>query len=209
MIGSDTGINPLQIEETAAEKLEEIGEEAPYRNAIRRAMDFIRSFYDYQGIPFEDKQGTWRKAIQKAYRQREITQNPETHDKESPTFAEDVFPIFLEMIRDPEKHVEDELDDVDLSKDELQKTANDIYQNDIGALKEDGEFAHLSQETSIPDLQEIDVLYLDLQNYESETTAGLMMGPLVTAVLELAKRVTNRWRSRWTSSTICCTTRRR
>lgn len=113
------------------------------------------------------------------------------------------------MIRDPEKHVEDELDDVDLSKDELQKTANDIYQNDIGALKEDGEFAHLSQETSIPDLQEIDVLYLDLQNYESETTAGLMMGPLVTAVLELAKRVTNRWRSRWTSSTICCTTRRR
>ncbi|GAA0464678.1 helix-hairpin-helix domain-containing protein (plasmid) [Halococcus dombrowskii] len=188
VIGSDTGINPLQIEETAAEKLEEIGEEAPYRNAIRRAMDFIRSFYDYQGIPFEDKQGTWRKAIQKAYRQREITQNPETHDKESPTFAEDVFPIFLEMIRDPEKHVEDELDDVDLSKDELQKTANDIYQNDIGALKEDGEFAHLSQETSIPDLQEIDVLYLDLQNYESETTAGLMMGPLVTAVLELAKK---------------------
>src|SRR5699024_2480405 len=136
----------------------------------------------------EDKQGTWRKAIQEAYRQRGITQNPETHDKESPTFADDVFPIFLEMIRDPEKHVEDELDDVDLSKDELQKTANDIYQNDIGALKEDGEFAHLSQETSIPDLQEIDVLYLDLQNYESETTAGLMMGPLVTAVLELAKK---------------------
>jgi predicted flap endonuclease-1-like 5' DNA nuclease/Cdc6-like AAA superfamily ATPase len=188
VIGSDTGINPLQIEETSAEKLAEIGEEAPYRNAIRRAMDFVRSFYDYQQIPFEDKQGTWRKAIQKAYEGREITQNPETHDKESPTFAEDVFPIFLEMIRNPEKHVDDELDDVDLSKDELQKTANDIYQNDIGALKEDGEFAHLSQETSIPDLEEIDVLYLDLQNYESETTAGLMMGPLVTAVLELAKK---------------------
>ncbi|WP_273837463.1 helix-hairpin-helix domain-containing protein [Halococcus sp. PRR34] len=188
VIGSDTGINPLQIEETSAEKLAEIGEEAPYRNAIRRAMDFVRSFYDYLGIPFEDKQGTWRKAIQKAYRGRGITSNPETHENKSPTFADDVFPIFLEMIRNPEKHVENELDDVDLSKDELQKTANDIYQNDIGALKEDGEFAHLSKSTDI-DLQNIDVLYLDLQNYESETTAGLMMGPLLTAVLEQAKKV--------------------
>ncbi|MGN8216352.1 helix-hairpin-helix domain-containing protein [Halococcus salifodinae] len=188
VIGSDTGINPLQIEETSVEKLEEIGEEAPYRNAIRRAMDFVRSFYDYQGIPFENKQGTWRKAIQKAYRGRGITNNPETHHHESPTFADDVFPIFLEMIRNPEKHVEDELEDVDLSKDELQKTANDIYQNDIGALREDGEFAHLSKSTDI-DLQSIDVLYLDLQNYESETTAGLMMGPLLTAVLEQAKKV--------------------
>ena len=188
VIGSDTGVNPLQIEETSAEKLEEIGEEAPYRNAIRRAMDFVRSFYSYQNIPFEDKQGTWRKAIQEGYRRRGITDNPETHDQDSPTFADDVFPIFLEMIRTPEKHVEDELDDVDLSKNQLQKIANDIYQNDIGALREGGEFEHLSQETSIPDLQDIDVLYLDLQNYESETTAGLMMGPLVTAVLELAKK---------------------
>ena len=98
VIGSDTGINPLQIEETSAEKLTEIGEEAPYRNAIRRAMDFVRSFYDYQGIPFEDKQGTWRKAIQKAYRGCGITSNPETHSNESPTFADDVFPIFLEGV---------------------------------------------------------------------------------------------------------------
>src|SRR5699024_7204508 len=141
----------------------------------------------YQNIPFEDKQGTWRKAIKKAYRGRGITSNPDTHDRDSPTFADDVFPIFLEMIRNPENHVEDELDDVDLSIDELQKTANDIYQNDIGALKEDGEFAHLSQETSSPDLQHIEVLYHDLQNYESETTAGLMMGPLLTAVIELDK----------------------
>jgi ERCC4-type nuclease len=188
VIGSDTGVNPLQIEETSAEKLEEIGEGAPYRNAIRRAMDFVRSFYSYQNIPFEDKQGTWRKAIQEGYRRRGITDNPETHDQDSPTFADDVFPVFLAMIRTPEKHVEDELDDVDLSKNQLQKIANDIYQNDIGALREGGEFEHLSQKTSIPDLQDIDVLYLDLQNYESETTAGLMMGPLVTAVLELAKK---------------------
>src|SRR5699024_7412848 len=189
VIGSETGINPLQIEETSPEKLADIGEEAPYRNAIRRAMDFVRSFYSYQNIPFEDKQGTWRRAIQKAYRGRGITSNPDTHDRDSPTFADDVFPIFLEMIRNPENHVEDELDDVDLSIDELQKTANDIYQNDIGALKEDGEFEHLSQKTSIPDLQDIDVLYLDLQNYESETTAGLMMKPLLIAVLELAKEL--------------------
>jgi ERCC4-type nuclease len=187
VIGSDTGVNPLQIEETPPEKLAEIGEKAPYRNAIRRSMDFVRSFYDYQGIPFEDKQGTWRTAIQEGYRRRGITDNPDTHDADSPTLADDVFPIFEEMVNNPENFLRDALADVELSKEEMRKTANSILQNDIGALEEDGEFEHLSQATDI-DLQNVDVLYLDLQNYESETTAGLMMGPLLTAVLELAKK---------------------
>jgi ERCC4-type nuclease len=188
VIGSDTGINPLQIEETPPEKLDDIGEKAPYRNAIRRAMDFVRSFYDYQNISFEDKQGTWRTAIQEAYHRRGITDNPETHHKDSPTFADDVFPIFEEMVNQPEEFLRDALADVELSKEERRKTANSILQNDIGALEEGGEFEHLSQATDI-DLQNIDVLYLDLQNYESETTAGLMMGPLLTAVLEQAKEI--------------------
>jgi ERCC4-type nuclease len=188
VIGSDTGINPLQIEETPPKKLAEIGEEAPYRNAIRRSMDFVRSFYNYQDIPFEDKQGTWRTAIQEGYRRRGITSNPETHDKDSPTFADDVFPIFEEMVTQPEEFLREELAEENVSRQERKKTANSILQNDIGALEDGGEFEHLSQSTDI-DLQNIDVLYLDLQNYDSETTAGLMMGPLLTAVLEQAKKV--------------------
>jgi ERCC4-type nuclease len=187
-IGSDTGINPLQIEETPPEKLDEEGDEGPYRNAIRRAMDFVRSFYEYQGLPFEDVQDTWREAIKEAYRRQEITKDPNTHSNDSPTLKDDVFPILLEMLNSPENFVHDGATDVETSVDGMEQRADDILHKHTGALQEGGEFEHLSQETSI-DLKNIDVLYLDLQNYENETTAGLMMGPLLTSVLEQAKEI--------------------
>ncbi|HET7324720.1 MAG TPA: helix-hairpin-helix domain-containing protein, partial [Halococcus sp.] len=188
-IGSDTGINPLQIEETPPKKLDDGDEdEGPYRNAIRRAMDFVRSFYEYQGLPFEDVQDTWREAIKEAYSRRGIKKNPETHSNDSPTLKDDVFPILLEMLNSPENFVHDGASDVDISVDGMQKRADKIIHEHTGALQEGGEFEHLSMETSI-DLKNIDVLYLDLQNYENETTAGLMMGPLLTSVLEQAKEI--------------------
>jgi pterin-4a-carbinolamine dehydratase/Cdc6-like AAA superfamily ATPase len=187
-IGSDTGINPLQIEKTPSEKLDGEGDEGPYRNAIRRAMDFVRSFYEYQGLPFEDVQDTWRDAITEAYRRRGITKDPETHSKDSPTLKDDVFPIFLEMLNSPENFVHSEATEVETSVEGMQQRADDIIHKHTGALQEGGEFEHLSMETSI-DLKNIDVLYLDLQNYENEVTAGLMMGPVLTAVLEQAKEV--------------------
>lgn len=187
-IGSDTGINPLQIEETPSEELDGEGDEGPYRNAVRRAMDFVRSFYEYQGLPFEDVQDTWRTAITEAYSRRGITKNPATHDNDSPTLKDDVFPIFLEMLNQPENFVHSGAEEVDTSVDGMQKRADDIIHKHTGALQEGGEFEHLSMETSI-DINNIDVLYLDLQNYENEVTAGLMMGPLLTSVLEQAKEV--------------------
>jgi ERCC4-type nuclease/Cdc6-like AAA superfamily ATPase len=187
-IGSDTGINPLQIEETPSEELDDEGDEGPYRNAIRRAMDFVRSFYEYQGLPFENVQDTWRTAIKEAYSRREITKNPETHSKDSPTLKDDVFPIFLEMLNQPEEFVHSGAEDVDTSVEGMKQRADAIIHKHTGALQEGGEFEHLSMETSI-DINNIDVLYLDLQNYENEVTAGLMMGPLLTSVLEQAKEI--------------------
>ncbi|EMA47808.1 helix-hairpin-helix domain-containing protein [Halococcus salifodinae] len=187
-IGSNTGINPLQIEETPPEDLDEDGDEGPYRNAIRRAMDFVRSFYEYQSLPFEDVQDTWRDAIKEAYSRREITKDPSTHHRDSPTLKEDVFPILLEMLNDPEEFVLSGAEDVDTSVDGMEQRADKILHQHTGALQEGGEFEHLSEETSI-DINNIDVLYLDLQNYENEVTAGLMMGPLLTSVLEQAKEI--------------------
>jgi ERCC4-type nuclease len=187
-IGSDTGINPLQIEETPPEKRDDEGDEGPYRNAIRRAMDFIRSFYEYQGLPFEDVQDTWREAIKEAYSRRGITKDPNTHSNDSPTLKDDVFPILLEMLNSPGNFVRSEAKDVDISVERMQKRADDIIHKHTGALQEGGEFEHLSQATSI-DINNIDVLYLDLQNYENEVTAGLMMGPLLTSVLAQAKEI--------------------
>jgi Cdc6-like AAA superfamily ATPase len=187
-IGSDTGINPLQIEETPPEKLDGEGDEGPYRNAVRRAMDFVRSFYEYQDLPFEDVQDTWRDAITEAYRRRGISKNPTTHSKDSPTLKDDVFPIFVEMVHSPENFVHSALTDVETSVDGMRQRADNILHQHTGALQEGGEFEHLSMETDI-DIQNIDVLYLDLQNYENEVSAGLMMGPVLTAVLEQAKEI--------------------
>jgi ERCC4-type nuclease len=188
-IGTDTGINPLQIEETPSEKLDDDeSDEGPYRNAVRRAMDFVRSFYEYQGLPFEDVQDTWRDAITEAYHRRGITKNPETHGNDSPTLKDDVFPIFVEMVHSPENFVHSALTDVETSVDGMEQRADDILHKHTGALQKGGEFEHLSMETDI-DIQNIDVLYLDLQNYENEVTAGLMMGPVLTAVLEQAKEI--------------------
>jgi hypothetical protein len=189
-IGTDTGINPLQIEETPSEKLDDDDEsdEGPYRNAVRRAMDFVRSFYEYQDLPFEDVQDTWRDAITEAYRRRGITKNPETHGNDSPTLKDDVFPIFVEMVHSPENFVHSALTDIETSVDGMKQRADDILHKHTGALQQGGEFEHLSMETDI-DIQNIDVLYLDLQNYENEVTAGLMMGPVLTAVLEQAKEI--------------------
>jgi Cdc6-like AAA superfamily ATPase len=187
-IGSDTGINPLQIEETPSEKLDDKSDEGPYRNAVRRGMDFVRSFYEYQDLPFEDVQDTWRDAITEAYRRRGITKNPETHSNDSPTLKDDVFPIFVEMVHSPENFVHSALTDVETSVDGMEQRADDILHKHTGALQEGGEFEHLSMETDI-DINNIDVLYLDLQNYENEVTAGLMMGPVLTAVLEQAKEI--------------------
>jgi len=186
VVGSDTGINPLQIEETPPEKLQELGEESPKRNAMRRGMEFVRSYYDFMEIPFEDKQGTWRTALKEGFRRRGITDNPETHSKDSPTLRDDIFPIFEEMVNEPGRFLRDALVEIESSKQRMREKADSILQDDIGALEEGGEFEHLSKATDI-DIENIDVLYLDLQNYESESTAGLMMEPLITAVYEQAK----------------------
>lgn len=186
VVGSDTGINPLQIDPIPPEKLETLGEESPKRQALRRAMDFIRSYYNFMGISFEEKQGTWRTAIKEAYARRGITDDSTTHDRPSPTLRDDVFPILEEMVHTPEKFLRDALAEVEHSQHEMKKRANSILMDDIGALEEGGEFAHLSKETEI-DVENIDVLYLDLQQYESESTAGLMMGPLISAIYSQAQ----------------------
>ncbi len=186
VVGSDTGINPLQIDPIPREKLKVLGEESPKRQAVRRAMDFVRSYYNFMGIPFEKKQGTWRAAIKEAYARHGITDDPTTHNRQSPTLRDDVFPIFEEMVNHPENFVRDALTDVEHSKDLRRERANAILMDDIGALEEGGEFEHLSKETEI-DVENIDVLYLDLQQYESESTAGLMMGPLISAIYSQAQ----------------------
>jgi hypothetical protein len=187
VVGSDTGINVMQIDPIPPEQLRQMDARSPKRQAIRRVMDFVRSYYEYMGIPFGEKQGTWRTAVKEAYARKGITDDPTTHDRPSPTLR-DVFAIFEDMVHSPEDFLRAALADVDHSKHEMKKQADAILRNDIGALDEGGEFEHLSKPTDI-DVENIDVLYLDLQQYENKSTAGLMMGPLLSAIYSQARDI--------------------
>lgn len=204
-IGVDTGINPMQID-PLPEDADRDDEKPPREQAIGRTMAFVRSYYNYMGIPFEEKLGTWNRAVREAYERRGITDDPATHGKESPTLRDDVFPIFGAMANEPETFLEEMIvyedsdadadeeayNTVDLSNNEaskelLRQRANSILMDDIEPLV-DGEFSHLSGATDI-DVSDIDVLYCDLQHFDAKAAAGLTMEPLLGAVYSQATSV--------------------
>lgn len=205
-IGVDTGINPMQID-PLPEDADHDDEKPPREQAIGRTMAFVRSYYNYMGLPFDKKLGTWNRAVREAYDRRGITDDPATHAKESPTLRDDVFPIFGEMANEPGTFLqsmivyedsdsdaddEDTYKTVDLSDNEaskklLEQRANSILMDDIEPLV-DGEFSHLAGQTDI-DVSDIDVLYCDLQHFDAKAAAGLTMEPLLGAVYSQATSV--------------------
>lgn len=202
-IGADTGINPMQIDPVSHSTASTTDQKPPREQAIGRSMSFVRSYYNYMSLPFEEKLGTWNRAFKAAYERRGITEDPDTHDKASPTIRDDVAPIFGEMANGPGSFLEEmvvyedaadegtrktvDLSENEASKDLLQQRANSILMDDIGPLI-DGEFSHLSRATDI-DVTDIDVLYCDLQHFDAKAAAGLTMEPLLGAVYSQATAV--------------------
>lgn len=187
VIGGDTAINPFHIEPTPPEKLAEVGRNTPYKDAIRRDMDFVESYYDLEGLDdFSDKRGTWERAIKIAHERKGIKMNPSTHDNESPTLL-DVRAVFVDMARSAADFVDDDLEDVEGAVDDRRETAIQILNNDLEPFNENGKYEHLTRQTNL-DIAESGFLYLDLQQYENEQdSGGLMMELLVSQVYEQAK----------------------
>jgi hypothetical protein len=187
VIGGDTAINPFHIEKAPPEKLDEVGRETPYKDAIRRDMDFVESYYDLEGFDdFSDKRGTWERAIKIAHRRKGITVDPSTHDNESPTLL-DVREVFVDMAQSAADFVDDDIEDVGKAVEDREDTAINILNNDLEPFSEDGKYEHLTRQTEI-DIAESGFLYLDLQQYENEQdSGGLMMELLVSQVYEQAK----------------------
>jgi hypothetical protein len=187
VIGGDTAINPFHIEPTPPEKLAEVGRDTPYKDAIRRDMDFVESYYDMEGLEdFSDKRGTWERAIKIAHKRKEITMDPNTHDNESPTLL-DVRDVFVDMAQSASDFVDDDLEDVEKAVSDREDTAITILNNDLEPFSENGKYEHLTRQTEI-DMEESGFLYLDLQQYENEQdSGGLMMELLVSQVYEQAK----------------------
>ena len=185
VIGGETSINPLHIEPTPEEKLSEVGASTPFKDANRRFISFIETFYDLENLDLGKKRGVWQIAGKQAYQNAGISRDPATHGNESPTLTH-VLGVLYDIINTPEEYVNAAIDEDEDAIDDLKRRAIAIVNSDIGPFEEGGVYQHLTGPTDI-DISDSDVLYLDLQNYEGEQKTGLMMQLLVSQIYEQAK----------------------
>lgn len=185
VIGGDTSINPLRIEPTPEDKLSEIGSETPFKDANRRFISFIETYYGLENLDLGKKRGVWQIAAKRAYRTAGITRDPDTHGNESPTLA-DVLDVLYDIVNNPDDYVNAAIDEDEDAVSDLKERAIAIVNSDIGPFAEGGAYHHLTGPTNI-DISDSDVVYLDLQRYEGEQKTGLMMQLLVSQIYEQAK----------------------
>ncbi|WP_129113856.1 VirB4 family type IV secretion system protein [Halegenticoccus tardaugens] len=192
IIGGNTHINPLHIEAESEEAMNRRAaddEYTPVSDAKVRAMTFVKTFYGNEaGLSLGRKQGVWRKAIKEAYDRagyREYEDGTVTFGEDPPTL-QDVFTIIREMVSDPGKFVDDTLDEDTETVSDWKQRAIDVINNDIQAFERGEVYHNLTKPTDI-DLEGNDVVYLDLQRYNSDANRGLMMQLLVSQIYERVK----------------------
>jgi hypothetical protein len=187
VIGGNTPINPLHIEPTPDDVLEEIGREVPFKTAKRQANSFIETYYQMEpGITYDNRKGAWEQAIKLAYEWAGITEDPDTHNRPSPTIST-VLWFIRDMANNPVSYVDDAVEDNEKAKNDREKTAVEILNNDIEPFKPGGEYHNLTKPTDL-DIEEGGFLYLDLNQYENDhETGGLMMQLLISQIYELTK----------------------
>lgn len=185
IVGGDTPINPMRIEPTPTDRLQKIGKHTPYNDAVTQTIGFVGNYYHIEGLSgFEEKKGTWQKAVKGAYKRAGITKDPTTHGNASPTLA-DVIDVLKDMVTDPENYVDEEIRESDEAVSDRQQTAIDIVNNDIEAFSD--EYEQVTRQSNIS-FDDADTIYLDLQRYENEQKrGGLMMELLLKEMYEQAK----------------------
>ncbi|WP_227380500.1 VirB4 family type IV secretion system protein [Haladaptatus halobius] len=187
VVGGDTGLNPLHIEPTPEDKLEVVGRETPFQEAKERAISVVDRYYDIRGYPLGKKRGVWEKAIDIAYRDAGIDEDPSTHGEESPTFM-DVIDVFKQMVESPEEFVLVD-DDAGDTKRERKTNVIDILNNDIEPLLPGGSMHYLAKPMDV-DISGNDFIYIDLQITEGKTDdrlTGLLMQIVYSLVYEQIK----------------------
>lgn len=179
-VGGGKTLNPLDI--SAPKNPEEIkGESDPLANKIKSVKTFIRTFMEQRDKDPGEEMEIITDAINRAYRKKGITQDPTTHDKESPTMK-DVLGIIENMTENPEEYVRG---GAESEPKRIASQATDALYR-LQEFIPGKELDYLTGETEI-DMQGGNVIYLDLQQQESSGTLGLMMQVLFEQVYQRSK----------------------
>lgn len=202
-VGGGVGLNPFDISPTPDDVLRRIGRETPFTQWLERSLSFIGSYYAIEGFDLSEKKGVWARALVAAAKEKGITENPNTHHNDAPTPRE-VIKELVKISATPEEYfggtIDSILDELDVETSDVtsqlakkrKETAERILNEDIEHFDENGKYAHLAGETDF-DLQDSEskTWYIDLQLQEGKAETGLMLGPLLNTVYQLAKESDN------------------
>jgi len=186
-VGGSRGINPLQIEPTPQDVLDEREDMDPLAEKIESVLAFFVALHAESdasdGLDAGDR-AVMSRAITKAYADVGITKDPTTHSRASP-LPEDVDRILGEYAEDATTALGD-----DASDRELEKWADRAAElrMPMQLFRDGGRFDHLNQPTNIGlgrDGKRI--VLLDIQQSEGSEEMPLIMKLLFDAIYERAK----------------------
>jgi len=186
IVSGSESINPLEIQKTPDHVMERAQNKLdPWGMKKQELRWFFTEFFfdpeNQEGMSSHEK-AMLDQAITQTYNRAGITQDIETHSKESPTI--------LDLIETLEMMAEDasEFSGTDLKEeaDKRRETAISLLLR-MEPFKDGGEYHNLAQPTEI-DIEENDVIYLDLQQIPEESdNLGIMMQLLFMKIYQNAK----------------------
>jgi type IV secretory pathway VirB4 component len=184
-LGGSRGLNPLEIREPTDASRQGAGDDVdPLSEKIRDVLSFFDNFAHRQGIDLGPERMTLTTAVTEAYRRKGITNDIETHSKESPTLV-DVLDVLESMARNPEEFVVR----IESEAEEIEANATTLINYFRPFV--DGQYQNLAQPSEF-DLRDEDVVYLDLSQQEKrQSGGGLMMQLVFSLVYERAKETTD------------------
>jgi len=182
-VGGTLGLNPLEIKPTPEHVLDARGDDAsPLKERRNRAVSFLTNYFNHRDVELGDRRTTLELAIDEAYEHQGITEDVETHSRESPT-VRDVLNILEEMSEDPDKYV------VRVEAEGEKVEADAVWLlNQLRPFTEGGQLENLGRQSEF-DIRDEKVVYLDLQQ-RGGTIGGhtsLIMELLISLVYERAK----------------------
>jgi type IV secretory pathway VirB4 component len=184
-VGGTLGLNPLEIKPTPEHVLERRGVDAsPLKERRNRAVGFFVNFFALRGVDLGDRRTTLERAFDEAYARAGITDDIETHSRESPTVRQ-ALDILEEMSEDASEWVI-------RTPAEAEKVEDDALWllDQLGVFAEGGQLENLGRASEF-DIRDESVVYLDLVQ-QGGTLGGqtsLLMELLISLVYEHAKEV--------------------
>ena len=186
-VGGDRGINPLQIEPTPAEVLEERPDMDPLGERIESVLAFFAALHaesdDTSGLDAGDR-AVLSQAITDAYNEAGITKEPVTHSRDSP-LPEDVDRILGTYAADATVAL-----GTDASEREIEKWEDRAADLRIAMrpFRDGGRYDHLNQPTNIGlGADGSRIVLLDTNQSEDSDALPLTMKLLFDAIYERAK----------------------